>query len=86
MFEISPKKVGSSTAVSVDGNIALYDGTGSDTIKDSGQSLSTVGINFSYNIIESADTITVPVKQQMIVKGDFILDGTLELNGDLALI
>jgi len=42
--------------------------------------------NFSYKKINNDKHIIIPTEQQMIVVGDIIIDGILEINGDLILI
>lgn len=42
--------------------------------------------NFGYTEILSSETLTIPVRQQMILAGGLTLDGTLVLGGELILI
>lgn len=42
--------------------------------------------NFSYNVVASLTTVTIPTNQQMVVVGPISIDGVLNVDGNLALI
>lgn len=42
--------------------------------------------NFSYDLIETDDVIEIPAKQQMCVAGRVVLEGTIVINGRLAIL
>jgi hypothetical protein len=42
--------------------------------------------NFSYKVVVTGKSVTVPANQQMVVSGGITIDGELILNGELALI
>lgn len=43
-------------------------------------------LNFSFKVIPLADSVTIPVNQQMIVSGGITIDGELNIDGELAFI
>jgi len=79
------RSVRPATTTSVVDNVAVWDDTIADKIKDSGIPIGDVGINFAYQIIDTGVTILIPEFQQMTVHGSFILDGTLEIDGQFVL-
>lgn len=77
-------------ALAKDGQVAValdtdalyvFDGTSSTWVTSS-----STPDNFSYKVIASATSVTIPINQQMIVIDSITVDGTLITNGELYLL
>jgi len=85
MTKVFQRPVRPAEATSVVDNVAIWDDTVADKIKDSGIPITEVGINFSYQEIGSSIIITIPEFQQMTIHGDIIIDGQLIIDGQFVL-
>lgn len=71
------------------GDVILYidDSTSDAKLKHDDGSVSQLGgDSFSYEHILSSETVTIPIRKQMITAGTLILEGTLNVLGTLAIV
>jgi hypothetical protein len=71
-----------------------FDNTGTDleaeTLQEAIVELSTGstsgGVSFSWDYIQSSDTLNVPVRREMLLSGELCIEGILEIQGKVSIL
>lgn len=46
----------------------------------------TAGVTFSYKLIQASESVTIPINREMVVSNYIVIDGILNIEGDLSIV
>lgn len=69
-----------------------FDNTGTSLISQDVQAAiiellnTTIGVTFSYKLIQTGETVVIPLNREMVVANYITILGTLNIQGDLSIL
>lgn len=46
----------------------------------------TAGVTFSYKLVQASENVTIPINREMVVSNYIVIDGILNIEGDLSIV